>query len=130
MKDVLGLVLAAVLVGWLTYLPVYFEVKKALSQGATRWQATRRAAVDAIIVNAVLGLLAGIGILAFGLLAKDPAGYGKAFFTMSGVVLLFGGPIMGVGAALMGLVVPCCWFRWTNPLNLPRPGLWRLAWRV
>lgn len=116
MNDFAGLPIAVILLGGPTFVTVFFAVKKALSQDMTRWQATLQATLKAMLVNAILGLLFGVGVLLFGLLANDPAGYGKAVFTVGGFFLVIGGPLVGAGVALMGMIGPML------VVPLDRPG--------
>jgi hypothetical protein len=106
MNNFAGLPIAVVLLGGPTFVTVFFAVRKALSKDLTRWQATLQATYKAVFVNALLGLLFGLGIFLFGILANDPAGYGKAFFTVGGFFVLLGGPLLGAGVALMGMIGP------------------------
>ena len=74
MNNFAGLPIAVVLLGGPTFVTVFFAVRKALSKDLTRWQATLQATYKAVFVNALLGLLFGLGIFLFGILANDPAG--------------------------------------------------------
>lgn len=116
MNEFAGLPIAVVLLGGPTFVTVFFAMRKALGKGLTRWQATLQATYKAVFVNALLGLLFGLGIFLFGVLANDPAGYGKALFTVGGFFMLIGGPLVGAGVALMGMIGPLL------VVPLDRPG--------